>query len=71
MITLNGTQYRELRCNKCRKLICYEYVFAGRIAFVCPRCGEMTEIVFKHTDTKENSDTMKKHYQFSMKEGVK
>lgn len=58
MITLNEKPYRECRCKACRKLICYEYVFAGRIAFTCPRCGELNEIVFKHMKTKENVDTI-------------
>jgi len=62
MITLNSKVYREVRCVHCRKLICYEYVFAGRIAFACPRCGELNEINFKHVQTKENVDTIKKDF---------
>lgn len=62
MITLNAKAYREVRCAHCRKLICYEYVFAGRIAFTCPRCGELNEISFKHVQTKENVDTIKKDF---------
>lgn len=67
-MNLNGKIYRELRCRKCRKLICYEYVYAGRIAFSCPRCGELTEQAFKHLHTKNVTDTMKE-YQISTKEG--
>lgn len=58
MITLNNRPYREMRCKACRKLICYEYVFAGRVAFTCPRCGELNEINFKHAKTKENLATI-------------
>lgn len=62
MITLNAKAYREVRCPHCRKLICYEYVFAGRLAFTCPRCGELSEVNFKHVQTKENTDTIKKDF---------
>lgn len=62
MITLNTKVYREVRCVHCRKLICYEYVFAGRLAFVCPRCGELNEVNFKHVQSKENVDTIKKDF---------
>lgn len=39
--------YRELRCDSCRFLICYEYVLKGYIKFTCPRCGEITVFTFK------------------------
>lgn len=39
-IVIEGKKYREIRCYKCRKKLGYEYVFSGRIAFECPRCGE-------------------------------
>lgn len=55
MLTYNGKPYREVRCPHCRKLICYEYVFAGRIAFNCPRCGEFIEIDFKHMKNKQTT----------------
>jgi phage FluMu protein Com len=58
MITINNRPYRELRCKTCRKLICYEYVFAGRVAFGCPRCSELNEITFRHMPTKENIATI-------------
>jgi phage FluMu protein Com len=45
---INDKFYRELRCKNCRKLICYEYVYAGRIAHTCSRCEELTEFTFKH-----------------------
>lgn len=39
---------RELRCHGCRKLICYEYIFDGRIEFQCPRCSFNNIFNFKH-----------------------
>lgn len=48
MIKINDKTYRELRCSSCRKLIGYEYIFAGRFAFVCSRCGETSTYTFKH-----------------------
>jgi phage FluMu protein Com len=65
---INGKIFRELRCRVCRKLICYEYVYAGRIAYHCPRCGEYTAHTFKHLQTKNVKDTMDQ-YQVSAKKG--
>lgn len=69
MITLNHRPYREMRCKACRKLICYEYVFAGRIAFTCPRCGELNEYLFKHAKTSENLATIEKDFTSSINQG--
>lgn len=69
MITLNDSAYRELRCPTCHKLICYEYIYAGRVAIVCPRCGEIKEFIFKHMETKEIKDII--DTQFNMKGGDK
>jgi phage FluMu protein Com len=57
-----GKLYRELRCHDCRKLICFEYVYAGRVFFDCPRCGTPNEFVFKHLKTTENEDNIKKEF---------
>lgn len=46
--------YRELRCSGCRKLICYEYIFAGRIYYKCPRCEHENVFEFKHLRTGDN-----------------
>lgn len=46
--------YRELRCASCRKLICLEYVFEGRIKYICPRCGEESVFQFKHRQSAKN-----------------
>ena len=67
MIIINDKNYRELRCKICRKFIIYEYIFAGRLAIQCARCGELNEIEFKHLNTKQNNDTIKK--EFTMKGG--
>lgn len=45
MIEINGENYRELRCSKCRKLICYEKV-TGKICYICPRCDEINNFNF-------------------------
>jgi phage FluMu protein Com len=46
--------YRELRCNSCRLLICYEYIFDGYIEFTCPRCREISTFHFKHRKNAKN-----------------
>lgn len=66
-IELNGQKYRELRCTECRKLICLEYIFAGRIAFVCPRCGHTSTFNFKHLPTKETQAKIKEEFEISSK----
>jgi len=50
MIEINEEKYRELRCSKCRKLICYENV-RGKLCYICPRCGEVNN--FNFTDLKD------------------
>jgi len=69
MIEINGKTYRELRCPHCRKLICNEYIFAGRIAFSCARCGETSTFTFKHLKTKPNDATMDKEFVINQKGG--
>lgn len=46
--------YRELRCNGCRLLICFEYIFDGYIKFICPRCEEENNFHFKHRKSAKN-----------------
>lgn len=62
MITINEKEYRELRCKACHKFFIYEYVFAGRMAIQCQRCGELNEYEFKHLNTKENKATINKDF---------
>lgn len=47
--------YRELRCTACRKLICLEMIFSGRIKFICPRCNEVSVFTFKHRLSKNDT----------------
>lgn len=61
-MVINNKMYREVRCKACRKLICYEYVFAGRLCFHCPRCNEFNEFDFKHLKTKENTDKINEDF---------
>lgn len=56
MKKIDGKPYREVRCPKCRTLICYEYVFAGRIAVDhCPKCGEKFVLSFKISDQEQET----------------
>lgn len=64
---INEKIYREVRCPNCRKLICYEYVYAGRIGFVCPRCDNYSELIFKHLKTIENEDNINKDFTIKPK----
>ena len=47
MIKQEEKFYRELRCHSCRKLLALEYVFRGRLAIKCPKCGENNVIEYK------------------------
>lgn len=58
MIEINGQQYRELRCSKCRKLICYENV-RGKICYICPRCQEMNFFNFTEVSDWKKNDKIK------------
>ncbi len=65
-IEINGKIYRELRCVKCRKLICLEYIHSGRVAFQCPRCGELNAIEFKSLE-KQNITAIDWDTKFKIK----
>ena len=67
MPTINDKLYREIRCPNCRRLLGYEYIYAGRLAFYCNRCGELTEMDFKHTQTKENVAIIKDDFTVASK----
>lgn len=60
MITINGKDYKELRCkfDSCRSFIVYERVKIGRLCFVCPKCKYVSEYEFTMLKTKENIDTI-------------
>lgn len=66
---INEKFYRELRCNNCRALWGYEYIFAGRIAWTCHKCAELNEFNFKHTKTKENTDIIKQEFEINQTKG--
>ncbi len=64
MISIDGKGYREARCknDQCRKLLFYEYLFAGRIAMSCDRCGTMNVFDFKHLKTPDTIATINKEF---------
>lgn len=66
MIIINNKSYRELRCGKCRKLFGYEKINAGRIAIVCPRCGELNQIEYKYLKNPEVITTMNKEFSIQL-----
>ena len=68
MIKINDKHYRELRCQDCRKFAIYEYVVAGRLAYVCPRCGHTSEWEFKMLGTKKDAKMIDK-YKLVKKKG--
>jgi phage FluMu protein Com len=69
MITINGKDYKELRCAKCQKFIVYQNVSAGILALQCPRCGFLNEFVFKYLKTDENEAMIKKDYLLTNMKG--
>jgi len=62
MIKSQNKFWKEVRCAKCRSLLCFEYIFAGRIMIKCRKCGEMNEINYKSTkkvfEQSNNEDEM-------------
>jgi phage FluMu protein Com len=68
MIEINGEKYRELRCSKCRKLICYENV-RGKLCYLCPRCGEHNFFNFTELREWKKSDRIKVLEFIKKKEG--
>lgn len=71
MITINGKQYKELRCYACQNFIIYHNYAVGIIYHKCPRCGYENEFTFKYLKTKENKDRMKLFEVSNSKGGVK
>lgn len=69
MITINGKEYKELRCAKCQKFVVYQNISAGIMAFQCPRCGYLNEWVFKYLKTTDNDAMIRKDYQINLKGG--
>jgi phage FluMu protein Com len=69
MITINGKEYKELRCAKCQKLILYQSISAGIVCYQCPRCSFLNEFVFKYLKTDANEAMIKKDFQIMTKGG--
>lgn len=69
MISIKGKKYRELRCYTCRDLICYEYIAAGRVAYICPRCNRISEFDFTYLKTKSVTDKMDKEFEIKSLKG--
>lgn len=59
MIKSEDKFWKEVRCVKCRALLCFEYIFAGRIMIKCKKCKTINEIDYKTTKkefTKANNE---------------
>lgn len=67
MITINGKEYKELRCSKCQKFIIYQNVSAGTLCFQCPKCDYLNEWTFKYLKTDENEAKINKDYAIAGK----
>lgn len=50
-----GRRYRELRCDSCHALICYEYIYNGRVLIKCWRCAKMKLMVFSRNKKRKRS----------------
>lgn len=63
---IEGKHYREIRCSndQCKALMGYEYVIAGRVAFFCRHCGELTSFSRKIT---RNQYSVKQLSEFESK----
>lgn len=66
MKLIDDKPYREVRCQHCHALICFEYIFAGRIAVdKCPKCGKKSVYTYKHIKTADNQTII--NDEFSVK----
>lgn len=61
MVTINGKQYKELRCAKCQKFIIYQNIAAGIACYICPRCDNINEFSFKYLKSDENEKVVRKY----------
>lgn len=69
MITINGKDYKELRCYKCQNFIVFHNYAVGIVYYKCPRCDYENEFSFKYLKTKANKDRMKKFEVSNLKGG--
>jgi|WetSurMetagenome_2_1015567.scaffolds.fasta_scaffold48084_3 hypothetical protein len=60
MATINGLVVKELHCKNddCRKLLGYEKIKAGVIAFICPRCKTISIFRINYPKGLEIIDTL-------------
>ena len=68
MITINGKHYKELRCSKCQKFIVYQNIAAGALCYICPRCKQINEFMFKYLKSGENEAMIKQSYEIKNEE---
>jgi len=47
MIEQDQKFYKEVRCTNCRALLCFEYIYSGRLMIKCRKCGEINTIQYK------------------------
>lgn len=71
MISINGKEYKELRCAKCQKFIVYQNISAGILYYQCPKCDHVNEFTFKYLKTDENEAVLKRSYGLVSKGGDK
>lgn len=62
MIDINGKTYSQVRCAQCHKLIAYQQIYAGWLAYHCPRCGDLTEVEYKFYNNESNQLAMQKKF---------
>lgn len=62
MITINGKEYKELRCYHCQNFIIYQNYVTGILYTKCPKCGFENEFTFKYMKTKDNQDNIDKQF---------
>jgi len=47
MLDFDGELWKEVRCPKCRRLLCYENIYFGRIMHKCKHCKEVCVVRYK------------------------
>lgn len=47
MLNFGGELWKEVRCSNCRRLLCYEQIYFGRVMHKCKYCKEVTVVRYK------------------------
>jgi len=47
MLNFAGELWKEVRCGNCRRLLCYEQIYFGRVMHKCKHCKEVTVVRYK------------------------